>query len=400
MAADTEVYRPPTTEPVFNTFRRKPLRPFYSIRELQIGAVVIVILAAVLAWVMRRGAQPDPTLFTVPQNLLTDKGKTITVYKRPVEPWVEPGRIGAATSSPRLDPFPEAVASAGWRVTAPPQMFDESNLYIKIDGREGFYKSYGFKKLHFLSLASAEQDGVTIDIELFDLGNIENALGALTAEISDPSTEVQAQQSGLSYTTRNAAFLSQGRYYGRIMGSDDSELIRKKVSALREAFQAALPGEPMPWSYALFVGRLHLNPAKIQYFAENAFSFGFASRVYSAALTGSDTEVFIAHRKSDAEASALAEKFADGFAAFGKKLPASAGTTFVQNEYTSAIDGVRTHGAFVIGVRLAKSAQEAAQWLDRLASESETVKINDDGRRAASSDGPAGASAPKTESHE
>jgi hypothetical protein len=369
MGADTEVYRPPATEPVFNTFRRKPLRPFYSLREFQIGVLIVIFLGGLLVWVMKRGAHPDETLFTVPQNLLTDRGKAITVYKRPVEPWVEPGQTGAATSSPRLDPFPDAVASVDWRVASPPQMFDESNLYVKIDGREAFYKSYGFKKLHFLSLASTEQDGLTIDIELFDLGSIENALGALAAEISDPTTEVQMEPSGLSYTTRNAAFLSQGRYYARIMGSDDNQLIHKEVSVLRDVLQGSLPGDTVPWSYALFVGRLHLNPARIQYDAENAFSFGFASQVYSAGLTGSDTELFIAHRASSAEANALAAKFAEGFAGFGKKLSASPETAFVQNEYTSAIDGVRAHGSFVIGVRQAKSAQEATQWLDRLAAE-------------------------------
>jgi hypothetical protein len=374
MAANTEVYRPPTTEPVFNTFRRKPLRPFYSLREFQIGILCVAILAVVLAWVVNRSAHSDPTMFGVPQNLLTDKGKAITVYKRPAEPWVEPGKVSASTSAPRLDPFPDAVASTGWRVTAPPQMFDESNLYIKIDGREGFYKSYGFKKLHFLSLASTEQDGLTIDIELFDLGKTENALGALAAEISKPDTEVNASKSGLSYSTRNGAFLSQGPYYARIIGSDDNELIRQKIATLLAAFQASLPRAPMPWSYALLVERLHLNPAKIQYDAENAFSFGFATQVYSAALPGSDAELFIARRDSEAEASALVAKFAEGFGAFGKALSSEAGTTIVQNEYTSAIDAVRSHGAYVIGVREAKSSQEAAQWLDRLANELDQLK--------------------------
>ncbi|HUK82947.1 MAG TPA: DUF6599 family protein [Verrucomicrobiae bacterium] len=373
MAANTEVYRPPTTEPVFNTFRRKPLRPFYSLREFRIGIIIIVALGGLLLWVMRRGAHPDPTLFTVPQNLLTDKGKAVTLYKRPVEPWVEPGTVGAPTSSPRLDPFPDAVASADWRMAGPPQMFDESNLYVKIDGREGFYKSYGFKKLYFLSLASMEQDGLTIDIELFDLGKTENALGALAAEISSPDAEVRTEKSGLSYATRNGAFLSQGRFYARIIGSDDNDLIRKKVTGLREALLAALPAEPLPWSYALFAGRLHLNPFKIQYDAENAFSFGFATQVYSATLPNSETELFISRRESDAEAIVLAAKFAEGFAAFGKKLAHPQSVILVQNEYTSAIDAVRTHGTYVIGVREAKSPQEATQWLDRLASELDNI---------------------------
>jgi hypothetical protein len=369
MGANTEVYTPPATEPVFNTFRRKPLRPFYSLREVQLGVVILIVLGAVTAWVAYRAAHPDPTLFTVMPDLLTDKGKSITIYERPVQPWVEPGSSTGTTRAPQLGPFPEAVRSDGWRVTTPPQMFDEGNLYEKINGREGFYKSYGFKKLHFLSLAATEQSALGIDIELFDLGSIQNALGALVAEISDARTEVRTETAGLSYLTRNGCYLSQGRFYARMVGSDDDEFIRAKLAALRDAFLTSLPKEAMPWSYALLAGRLHLSPSAIQYFAENAFSFDFGTQVYSAGVQGSDMEVFITHRADEADARTLATKFADGFAGFGKRLPADGGTTLVQNEYTGAIDGVRAHGAFVIGVRLAKSAQDATQWLDRLAAE-------------------------------
>ena len=42
---------------------------------------------------------------------------------------------------------------------------------------------------------------------------------------------------------------------------------------VREALVGALPGETLPWAYEFFVGRLGFSPAKIQYFAENAFRF-------------------------------------------------------------------------------------------------------------------------------
>ena len=244
-------YRPPTDEPVFNTFRRKPLRPFYSLREVQIGFLIIMLLAAVTGWIMWRGAHIDSTLFAPPsEKLLTDRGKNIVVYKRPLEPWHEPGS-GSASTIIRLAPFPDSVVSPGWRVTAAPQMFDESNLYEKIDGREEFYKTRGFKKLYFLSLASDAQPNVNVDIELFDLGSIENALGALSAEISNPKTEVHATPAGLWYVTRNGGFLSQGQYYARLIGSDDNDTIRQKIASLRDGLIAGLPAEPMPWAFAI-----------------------------------------------------------------------------------------------------------------------------------------------------
>jgi len=365
MGPEVTVYRPRADEPVFNTFRRKPLRPFYSLREVQIGVLLLTLLAVIAGWVAWRGTHVDPTLFTTPgEKLLTDRGKNIVVYKRPLEPWREPGS-GPATTSVRLEPFPSSVVSPGWRVTGPPQMFDESNLYEKIDGREEFYKARGFKKLYFLTLASDEQPNVNVDIELFDLGGIENALGALSAEISNPQTEVHATPAGLWYVTRNGGFLSQGRYYARLIGSDDNDAVRQKIAGLRDGLITALPAEPMPWVYSLFVGALHLSPGKIQFQKENAFSFDFAREFYTADVTGSDAELFISKRQTADEAAALAGKLADGFADFGKRTEVG----LIHNEYVNAYDAVRARGRYVIGVRLAPTADEAMKWLEKLSAE-------------------------------
>ncbi len=346
-------------EPVFNTFRRQPLRPFYALREFQVGLAILVVLSAVAAWVVWRGAHPDPHLFAVPEKLLADNH--LTVYQRPFQPWVEPGSAAATPAAPRLDPFPAAVTADGWRVATPPQTFDDSNLYIKIDGRESFYKNYGFKRLDFLSLAAG---GASIDIELYDLGKTENALGAFCGEISDPQTAVTVAPSGLWYISRNSGFVAQGQHYVRLIGSDDNDTVRQKLVSLKDAFLASLPGEPLPWAYGVLVGQLHINPAHIQYAAENAFSFGFADQFYSATVPKSDLEIFVSRRANAAEAGQLAAKLVAGFADFGQKLPGPA--PLVHNDYTGQVDGARAHGAYVLGVRFAKSAEEATGWLDKL----------------------------------
>lgn len=358
--------RTATDEPIFNTFRRQPLRPFYSLRETQIGLVILALLAVIAAWVTWRGAHPEPGLFATDEQLLSAKGNALVIYKRPLQLWAESGVPAAAM---RLDPFPAAVVPAGWQISQPPQMFDAATVYNKIDGRETFYKAYGFEKLHFLGLASSADPALTIDIELFDLGNIANALGALIAEVSRPdTTAIHLSGQTLWYTTRNSGFLVRGRFYARLIGSDDHEAIREKVAGLRDALAAALPGEPLPWAYELFVGQLKLNLAKIQYYAENAFSFGFANEFYVAAVPDGDTELLLSRRADAAAAVQLAAQLGAGFAGFGQRLPdAPAGTVLVRNGYTGMVDGVRAHDRYVIGVRFAKSAEAARQWLDKLA---------------------------------
>lgn len=344
---------PPRDEPVFNTFRRKVYRPFYSLREFQIGLVCLAVLGTVLAWVIWRGMHPDPTLFAANEQLLTKK--EVPIYKRPLDPWVEPGsRVKAA---PSLAPFPAEIVGDGWTANAPVAEFDESNVYVKIDGREGFYKSFGFKRLHFLALTAGN---LSLDIELFDLGTIGNALGAMAAEVTKPD----AVFDGFFYASANAGFLVQGRYYARLIGSDDNETIRKKIAEVKTLLLAKLPAETVPWAYALLSAGLKISPAKVQFTPTDAFSFDFATDVYSAKVKG-DTEVFVSRRANAAEATALAGKFAEAFAGFGKALPAPEAKLFA-NTYISGVDGVTTHGEYLIGVRLAANAAEALRWVNQL----------------------------------
>lgn len=371
--AQRTVGEPPA--PVFNSFRRRIYRPFFSSREVVAGAVVVGLLIGLALWVAWRGAHPDPGLFRLDDRLLSEKGRGGAVYERPLEPWVEPGSASAVARGPASagrGPFPDGLDAGGWRIVAPATEFDESTLYEKIDGREAFYKSFGFQRLHFLSLAAPGAEETSIDIELFDLGTTENALGAMIAEISRPDADIAIGEAGVFHATPNGGALARGRYYVRLVGSNDSEAVRSKVVALKEAFGRTLPGDRLPWAYALLAGRLRVPPAAIQYHRGDAFSFGFATQVYSA-RAGGDMEVFVSRRASVEEATAMAAKFVAAFAEYGApvNLPAGAppGLVLVRNEFSDALDGAVAEGPYVVGVRLAPGVAQALDGLGRLRAE-------------------------------
>jgi hypothetical protein len=347
-------------QPVFNTFKRKLYRPFYSVWEFYAGIGVLVVALAVLGWVMWRGRKPDPDVFHVSEELLSNKGKETPIYKRPLQPWTEPGAVRAVAKS--LGPFPEGVTSDGWNAGGGVQEFDASTLYEKIDGRETYYKGYGFERLFFLSLS---KEGRTIDIELFNLGTIQNALGAFAGEISNPDVKLVTGKSGFSYTSRNAGFLAHGRFYARIIGSDETEEIRAKVRGVSDALAASLPGEELPWAYELFTARMKLSPRLVQYYARDAFTFGFANEVYSAKVKG-DMEVFFSKRENAEAAGRMARQFAETIAGFAKRVQAPDGVTLLQNDTVGTFDAFSTEGVFVIGVYMAASERDALDWLNRL----------------------------------
>ncbi|HKC25279.1 MAG TPA: DUF6599 family protein, partial [Thermoanaerobaculia bacterium] len=98
-------------------------RRTYSVAEVRAGLGVLFLLGLVATWVVWMGAHPDPALF---ESLVP--------------------KAGAASSSSAPSQLPTGLAPPGWK-TAPPAVFDASNLYEKIDGRAEFFLSRGFRSL-------------------------------------------------------------------------------------------------------------------------------------------------------------------------------------------------------------------------------------------------------------
>ena len=131
--------------------------------------------------------------------------------------------------------------------------------------------------------------------------------------------------------------------------------------------EAALPGESLPWSFALFVGTLGIAPAKILYQPENAFSFGFAKVVHSATLEDGETEMFVVRVADAPAAKALARAFTDGFLQYGEKVEGPPGLAYVEDQYIARVAAASAAGRFVVGVRGAEDAKAASSVHARLA---------------------------------
>ena len=308
----------------------------YSITELWIGAVILAALAVIGAWVAYKGAHPDPGL------LALDVVGT-----------------GVAASPVDRGPLPEGLPLPGWRASGP-RHYDPSNVYEKINGREGYYKSFGFEALHVLTLETEDDPTTIVDLELFDLGTGENALGAYSGELG-AGMKPEADARGLAHYAENALYMTRGRYYLRALGSADDAVIRGQLERVRARFAEALEGEALPWAFRLFVGRLGLEPGAVAYMAENAFGFSdFAADVHVGRLAD-ETELFVKVSAEGAAARTLAEQFRQGFLGYG-----AAQGMWVQDEYIHTFSGVQASGRWVLGVRGAPDVAAAEAGLERL----------------------------------
>ncbi len=333
----------------FRHYRRR-----YSLTEVRWGLVTLGLMGALTAWVVWKGSHPvDPDLFSDGTALLKPADGTSSL------PAPAPARVAPAVDR---GPLPPNLAGAGWHEDKMTQ-FDADNLYVKIDGRADYFKSFGFRRLYGVLLVSDKDPATTVDVELYDLGAVANALGAYGGERA-PGISPQVTDSGLQHVDRNALYLARGPYYIRVIGSDETTAVTQKLQVLGEALTAGVKGESLPWAFALFVGQMGIDPGKIAYFAENAFSQAAGRDVWTVRPGGNsdDLEVFVIARNSAADAAKLATKLRAGFLEMGEPI----GASLVKDRFLGTLAAVRSTERWVIGVHGAADDSVVTRELGRL----------------------------------
>jgi hypothetical protein len=378
----------------------KHYRRTYSLGELRWGLAAGGALVAIALWVSWAGRHPAADrLEDATQLLEADKaasaGKPGQVALQIAEPRVGRGELresggdvkavaaaGAASSgaapaipSPGAEeggkagergPIPRDLAGAGWReekVTS----FDPDNLYVKIDGRADYFRGFGFTQLYSLLLVDAANPANTIDVEVYDQGRSPNALGAYGGE-RGAEVKPEVSDSGFRHFERNALYLARGPYYIRVIGSDETPVIKAKLAELATKLEVGIPGEALPWAYGLFIGGLGLDPGMVAYYAESAFSLGFATDVWAARPGGkdSDLEIFVNALATPAAAKQRASAFAKGFLEIGEPAGTLAGGKLVKDRYLSTLALAVPEDRFVVGVRGATDQAMVEKELARL----------------------------------
>jgi hypothetical protein len=365
-------------------FVRDGLRSFrrtYSLREVYWGGGIGLGLLGLVGWVSYRGAHPDPSLFDMSAALQSSGVGTVGTPGAGAAGVAAPGVAAPAAGSHPVGGMPESnVADA--RGPLPAKLgttdfregkigaYTPENLYVKIDGRAEFFTSLGVKGMHTLTLESTGADGASVDIELYDLGEARNALGAYQGE-RPPGLQSTVENGSTFHFDRNSGFLARGALYARVIGSDEAPRVVAEVHRLVELFAKQLPVGERPWAFDLFVDQLKLEAAQVGYLPENAFAFGFARDVYKAELSAADSkedlELFVSVKADAAQASADAAKYQAGFRDQG--VPAGqtpSGVALFKDEFLGSFSGATSSDRFVFGVHGAPSAERLDAALQQL----------------------------------
>jgi hypothetical protein len=352
----------------FRHYRRR-----YSLTEVRWGWACLAGMVLIAAWVAWRGRHPvDPNLFSDGAALLEvakgagPKVKVDSVASGPMAPPASTPAEPTAAAPAGRGPLPAGLGGADWNEDKI-LTYDEDNLYEKIDGRADYFRAFHFKRLHSLLLTSRKDSAVTVDVEMYDVSNAANALGAYSGE-RPPDAKVQVTDAGLHHFDRNALYLARGPYYIRVIGSDETPLVAEKLKQVAEKMIADVGGEPLPWAYGLYIGQLGFGADKITYSAKNAFSLAFADDVWAVRPQGkqTDLELFVSARGDAAAARRLADQLRKSFLELGQAAGKAGGAALVKDQFLGLYSGATTQDGFVLGVRGADSPATAGTELDRL----------------------------------
>lgn len=334
---------PELDDRVFNRRGRRHFRRTYSEDEVKVGAAIGLLLAGIAAWVYWKGDHPDPTLAQTAADLMKPAGQTAPVA--------------------RPSPLPATIAPAGFRETKRAS-YDPSNVYEKINGREAYYKGFGFVRLDFASLERVGRPEVFVDVELFGLGQVENAIGAMAGEVPEGGS-ARLHDGSLVFEGQSSTLAARGEHYLRLIGSESSPEVLAAIVELRDRLLAVLPAKPMPLGFTVFSGLLGLPPGRVAYEAADAFSLSFARDVHLG-RQADESELFLVVTPDEAAARQLAARFVGGFREYGEDGGALGGLTWVKDRYLATFASATHRGRVVAGVRGAVDREKGVAAIGRL----------------------------------
>jgi hypothetical protein len=119
------------------------------------------------------------------------------------------------------------LAPEGFKTLIAAETYTEDNLYNKIDGKAPLYTDAGFVKLTTQRYISIENEELTFETYIYDMGEIKNAFTVYSQQKRPDSLPVTGLKFG--YSTENSAYLVHGKYYCEIVGASYDAKLKQAV---------------------------------------------------------------------------------------------------------------------------------------------------------------------------
>ena len=361
--------RKKSKDKVFNDRSRKIFRRYIGRSEVAFGVFFILFTAAMGAWFVLQRDNYDPGERDISMELMIAQQVEDHLWEPPLELWFEPGSRGAGGGTPAIDLgiFPPQTLGGGWSAASRVKVYDDSNLYEKIDGQETQYKAFGFQFLHFISIEDTEK-GLDVNIELYDMGTFQNALGIFAAQRSSGS-QIQSAGKAFLYLTEAGALGIVDKYYFKFSGNEDSETIRNHALLVIKSFSEGVSGSgDTPRAFMVLAQELGIDFQDIEYVMEDVFQYDFAKDFWFGSVSANSTEKYFLHEAaSEAEATDLFDRIVEEHSYDYTLVSRDGDHAVMKHDFLETFFTLNRNGRFVFGIDGAPDEAHATKSLDALA---------------------------------
>lgn len=265
-------------------------------------------------------------------------------------------RFGIASEQEQQGNFP-SVGKA--------EIYNNDNLYEKIDGKAPMYQEAGFVKLTTQRFAAKSNSELGFELYIYDMNNAKNAFSVYSRQKRADATDLGA--SAFGYVAGNAICISLGKNYVEMIGSAESNELVDGMKSIAKDLSTKL--KPTNKDKIVELGYFPTEGTvtgswKLQ--IDNAFGFDGLTDAYSAQYKSGDktVSIFFSRRKNADEAKTVAKNYYDFLITNGAKavtvdseILKSAGASVV--DFYGSFEIVFPAGIFVGGVHEADNKQAA-----------------------------------------
>jgi hypothetical protein len=162
-------------ERVLNPLGRKVMRKHFPVWETRFGIAFSVVLVLLAGWIMAQRNNYDPGDRDISTEVLVANQVEDTLYKAPLVAWREPGSV-VGGGGVDLGIFPASLLDGGWTLDGRVETYTRDDVYEKINGAAEQYISYGFQRLHYVTITDGQ---ASITTEIYDQGSLRQYAGHL-----------------------------------------------------------------------------------------------------------------------------------------------------------------------------------------------------------------------------
>jgi hypothetical protein len=354
---------------IFNPRKRTLRRTRISAKEAWFGACFLALLALIAGWYASKRNDFNPADRDIKTETLAADTVKDDLYRTPAQRWVDPAKAqaaGAAAAGPDLGVFPAAILEGGWQPESRAESFDPDRLFEKIDGGAEQYIAYGFKRMHFVYLKSADAK-LELSIELYDMDAFENALGIFAAQ-RNKDHKVEKNGDAYFYEINPGAIGLAGKYYFKMSANEENPALQEKARQLVTAL-AGLGGQAaIPKTCALLMDTLKIPFDGVAYERENAFQYNFAKAFwFGKPDPAADLRYYVHEAASADEAKALFDKLLENHLQDYNQIERKGNAVVLQHKYLNTFLTLNLNQTLVYGVDAAPDRAAADQALQTLA---------------------------------